>query len=57
MINAKVLKRFKDRKTGKVHDSNETIKVSEKRFKEINSTIHGVLIERIEGEKKSAKGN
>lgn len=46
-MQARVLKTFKDKETKILHEAGTEIEVSEKRFKEINATKYGNLIEEI----------
>lgn len=46
-MNVKVLKTFKDQKGKAIRKIGETFEVTEKRFKEINTTTHGILVEEI----------
>lgn len=46
-MKVKVLKRFRNKYSKNIHEANEIIDVSEKRYKEINSTKHGNLVEEI----------
>ena len=49
-MKAKVIRKFKDKNTNKIHGMGEEIKITEKRFEEINSTSFGVFVEKIEKE-------
>lgn len=46
-MEAKVLKRFKNKYSKRTHEVGEHIEVTKKRFEEINSTKHGKMIEEI----------
>lgn len=50
-MQVRVLKRFKDKKTGEIHKVNDVIKVSKQRFEEI--LTKGKLVEKVE---ESAEG-
>lgn len=54
-MKARVLKEFRDRNTKELVNAGSLIDVDEKRFKEINSTKHGVLVEKVKEEKKETK--
>ena len=47
-MRVKVLKRFKDKYTKKIYEIGEIIEVTNERYEEINSTAHGVLVEKIQ---------
>lgn len=49
-MKALVLRSFNDLKGNKVRKKGETFEVAKKRFEEINSTPHGILIKQIETE-------
>jgi len=51
-MNVLVAKDYKDKKTKALIKKGSSIELSEKRFKEINSAGHGILVEEIENEKK-----
>lgn len=46
-MKVKVLKRFVNKYSNKTHEVGDILDISEKRFKEINSTKHGKLVEEI----------
>lgn len=46
-MKVKVLRKFKNKYSKNIHEVGEILDISEKRFKEINSTKHGVLVEKI----------
>lgn len=52
-MKVKVLAVFNDSKGKKIRQAGEEFETSKERFKEINSTKHGVMIEEIKEEKKS----
>lgn len=54
-MKVRVLKEFRDRNTKELVNAGSLIDVDEKRFKEINSTKHGVLVEKVKEEKKETK--
>lgn len=54
-MRVKVLRTFKDKHTDTLNKINAEIEVTEKRFKEINSTRLGVFVEAIETDKKQKK--
>lgn len=47
-MRVKVLKRFKDKYTKKIYEIGEIIEVTNERYEEINSTAHGVLVEKLD---------
>ena len=47
-MKVKVLRRFKDKYTKKIHKKGEIIEVTDERYEEINSTAHGVFVEPVE---------
>lgn len=54
-MKVRVLKEFRDRNTKELVNAGSFIDVDEKRLKEINSTKHGVLVEKVKEEKKEPK--
>lgn len=52
-MKAKVLKRFKDKYSGKVYNVDEVITISKERFEEILTVAP--LVEKVETKKKSAE--
>lgn len=52
-MKAKVLKRFKDKYSGKVYKVDEVITISKERYEEIQSVDN--LVEKVETKKKSAE--
>lgn len=52
-MKAKVLKRFKDKYSGKVYEVDEVITISKERFEEIQSVDN--LVEKVETKKKTAE--
>lgn len=53
-MKARVVVRFSDKKEQKMREIGEEFEVTKKRFKEINSTKHGVLVEEVNEEPKIA---
>ena len=51
-MKAKVLRRFKDKYSGKVYKAGEVITISKERFEEILTVAH--LVEKVETKKKTA---
>jgi len=47
-MKVKVLRRFKDKYTKQVYDKGQIIEVTNERYEEINSTAHGVLVEKLD---------
>ena len=47
-MKARVLRRFKDKYTKKIYEKGDIIEVNNERYEEINSTAHGILIEKVE---------
>lgn len=47
-MKAKVIRRFKNKYSKKVHEEGEILDISDKRLEEINSTSYGVFVEEIE---------
>jgi len=47
-MKVKALRKFTDLKEDKLREKGAVFEVTEKRFREINSTIHGALVETIE---------
>lgn len=47
-MRVKVLKRFKDKYTKKIYEIGEIIEVTNERYEEINSTAHGILVEKLD---------
>lgn len=57
-MKVKALKLFRDKGNGlKTREINDVFEVSPKRFKEINSTHHGIMVEEIKEDKEHGKGN
>lgn len=46
-MKAKVVKKFRDKNTKEIYEVGQEIKVTKKRFEEMNSTSFGVLVEEI----------
>lgn len=51
-MKAKAIVKFRDLKEKKLRQIGEEFEVSKERFKEINSTKYGVLVEEVKEEKK-----
>jgi len=47
-LNVKVLRKFRDKYTKEVYEKGDIIEVTNERYEEINSTAHGVLVEKIQ---------
>ena len=47
-MNVKVLRKFRDKYTKEVYEKGDIIEVTNERYEEINSTAHGVLVEKIQ---------
>lgn len=47
-MKAKVIKKFIDKYTKEVYEIGQIIEVANERYEEINSTAHGILIEKVE---------
>jgi len=47
-MKVKVLRRFRDKYTKQVYDKGQIIEVTNERYEEINSTAHGVLVEKLD---------
>ena len=47
-MKVKVLRRFKDKYTKKICEVGEIIEVTNERYEEINSTAHGILVEKLD---------
>ena len=47
-MKVKVLRRFKDKYTKQVYDKGRIIEVTNERYEEINSTAHGILVEKLD---------
>ena len=54
-MKAKVLNRFIDKNTNDLQEIGTEIEVTQKRFEEINSTVHGILLEEVKTKKKTTK--
>jgi hypothetical protein len=46
-MKVKVVKKFRDKYTKKIHEVGEEIEVTKERYEEINSTAHGILVKEI----------
>ena len=51
-MRVKVKKSFIDKNTKTLHKANAEIEITKGRYKEINSTAHGILVEEIKEAKK-----
>lgn len=51
-MKAKVIKKFRDKITKKIHEADTVIIVSAVRFEEINNAGHGILLEEIKPKSK-----
>lgn len=47
-MKAKVLKQFKDKYTKELYKKGQVIEVTNERYEEINSTAHGILVEKLD---------
>lgn len=56
-MRVKVIKKFIDKKEGKVREVGEVFDTTKKRFEEINSTSFGFLVEEIKEENKNEQDN
>lgn len=57
-MRVRTLEPFRDKRNNlKTRIKGEVFEVTPKRFKEINSTIHGIRVEELEEETKDGKGN
>lgn len=54
-MKVKVLRKFEDLKENKLRIAGDTFVVSQERFKEINSTKYGILVEVVEENKESTE--
>lgn len=54
-MKVKVIKRYRDKHTNLLHEINEELEFTDKRFEEINSTSYGIFVEEIKEEKKTTK--
>jgi len=54
-MKAKALRDYKDKKTGKLVKKDEIVEVNAKRFKEINGTKYGQILQKEEEEKTENK--
>lgn len=57
MIKVKALGVFNDLKAKKERIVGDVFEVTKSRYKGINSTIHGILVEEIKGEQTNGKNN
>lgn len=54
-MKVRVVKKFRDKYTKELYKKGQIIEVSNERYEEINSTAHGILVEKIEEKKKDKK--
>jgi len=54
-MKVKVIKDFRDKYTKKLHKTGEELEITKERYEEINSTAHGILVEKVEGNKVQKK--
>ena len=54
-MKVKALRRFLDLKEGKLREKGAVFEVTEKRYRELNSTMHGALVEPVEESKEELK--
>jgi len=47
-MKVRVLRRFRDKYTKKIYGIGEIIEVTNERYEEINSTAHGILVEKLD---------
>jgi hypothetical protein len=47
-MKVKVLRKFRDKYTKQVYDKGRIIEVTNERYEEINSTAHGILVEKLD---------
>lgn len=47
-LKARVLRRFRDKYTKKNYEKGDIIEVDNERYEEINSTAHGILVEKLD---------
>lgn len=47
-MKVRVLRRFSDKYTKKIYGIGEIIEVTNERYEEINSTAHGILVEKLD---------
>ena len=47
-MKVKVLRSFRDKYTKQVYDKGQIIEVTNERYEEINSTTHGILVEKLD---------
>lgn len=47
-MKAKVLRKFRDKYTKEIYETGQIIDITHERYEEINSTAHGILIEKVE---------
>lgn len=54
-MRVKVVKKFRDKYTKKIHEVGEEIEVTKERYEEINSTAHGILVKEMPEKKRKTK--
>jgi len=47
-MKVKVLRKFRDKYTKEIYETGQIIDITHERYEEINSTAHGVLVEKIQ---------
>jgi len=54
-MKVKALRKFRDLKAGVMREKGAVFEVTEKRYRELNSTMHGALVEPVEESKEELK--
>lgn len=47
-MRVKILRKFRDKYTKEVYEKGDIIEVTNERYEEINSTAHGILVEKLD---------
>lgn len=47
-MKVKVLRKFRDKYTKEIYETGQIIDITHERYEEINSTAHGILVEKVE---------
>lgn len=47
-MKAKVLRKFRDKYTKEIYETGQIIDITHERYEEINSTAHGILVEKLD---------
>jgi hypothetical protein len=47
-LRVKILRKFRDKYTKEVYEKGDIIEVTNERYEEINSTAHGILVEKLD---------